>query len=122
MSDVLVDSNVILDVLTEDPQWLEWSARRLAECADQGDLVINPLIYALGFHWLQSGRRARGCPPARLFPPRPLALPSRLWSRTKLPGISPPLILNSLKLLANSPHHSDYTTNCLGLTKTKLEF
>lgn len=44
--DVLVDSNVILDVLTEDPVWFEWSAQMLTEYADQGRLIINPLIYA----------------------------------------------------------------------------
>ena len=32
--DVLVDSNVILDVLTDDPKWFEWSSRRLAELAE----------------------------------------------------------------------------------------
>jgi predicted nucleic acid-binding protein len=53
MTDILVDSNVILDVLTEDPQWFEWSAQMLTEYADQGVLVINPLIYAelsIGFN------------------------------------------------------------------------
>ncbi len=53
MTDVLVDSNVILDVVTEDPQWFEWSAQMLANYANQGTLVINPLIYAeisLGFN------------------------------------------------------------------------
>ncbi|SRR5579883_598373 len=56
MTDVLVDSNVILDVLTEDPQWFEWSAQRLTEYADQGMLVINPLIYAeisIGFNQVE---------------------------------------------------------------------
>jgi predicted nucleic acid-binding protein len=46
MTDVLVDSNVILDVLTEDPQWFAWSAQMLTHHADQGTLIINPLIYA----------------------------------------------------------------------------
>ncbi|HEV8239140.1 MAG TPA: type II toxin-antitoxin system VapC family toxin [Thermoanaerobaculia bacterium] len=46
MSTVLVDSNVLLDVLTEDPKWLEWSADALARCADDAALAINPLIYA----------------------------------------------------------------------------
>ena len=56
MTDVLVDSNVILDVLTEDPQWFEWSAQRLTDHADQGMLVINPLIYAeisIGFNQVE---------------------------------------------------------------------
>jgi predicted nucleic acid-binding protein len=46
MTDILVDSNVILDILTEDPQWFDWSAQRLRECANQGELIINPIIYA----------------------------------------------------------------------------
>jgi len=44
--DVLVDSNVILDVLTEDPRWLEWSSRRLAELTEEATLVLNPIVYA----------------------------------------------------------------------------
>ena len=46
MSETLVDSNVILDVLTEDPRWLEWSSAQLEREADHSILVINPLIYA----------------------------------------------------------------------------
>lgn len=42
----LVDSCVILDVVTEDPKWAGWSVERLAEARDAGILVINPLIYA----------------------------------------------------------------------------
>lgn len=43
---VLVDSNVLLDVMTEDPQWSAWSGETLAECAESSTLAINPLIYA----------------------------------------------------------------------------
>ena len=46
MGAVLVDSNVILDVLTEDPRWLAWSAEALARAAEADVLVINPIIYA----------------------------------------------------------------------------
>jgi predicted nucleic acid-binding protein len=42
----LVDSNVILDIVTEDPEWQEWSAEALARQADAGPLVVNPLVYA----------------------------------------------------------------------------
>lgn len=42
----LVDTNVLLDVFTQDPGWLEWSANALSEAADQGPLLINPIIYA----------------------------------------------------------------------------
>jgi predicted nucleic acid-binding protein len=46
MRTVLVDSNVILDVLTEDPQWFGWSSDALASCADDSVLAINPIVYA----------------------------------------------------------------------------
>ncbi|QIJ72724.1 type II toxin-antitoxin system VapC family toxin [Thermosulfuriphilus ammonigenes] len=46
MMPVLVDSNVILDIFTEDPEWFEWSSRKLAEYAEKDTLIINPIIYA----------------------------------------------------------------------------
>ena len=42
----LVDSNVLLDIITEDNTWLEWSSSALATAADDGPLFINPIIYA----------------------------------------------------------------------------
>lgn len=42
----LVDTNVLLDVFTEDPAWFEWSSTALAEAAEAGPLWVNPLIYA----------------------------------------------------------------------------
>jgi predicted nucleic acid-binding protein len=56
MKDVLVDSNVILDIVTEDVNWFEWSANKLSECADQTTLNINPIIYAevsIGFERIE---------------------------------------------------------------------
>jgi len=46
MSGVLVDSNVLLDVLTENPAWFAWSSSALEQCANQAMLYINPIIYA----------------------------------------------------------------------------
>jgi len=46
MTAVLVDSNVLLDVLTEDERWFEWSSEALSRCADASVLAINPIIYA----------------------------------------------------------------------------
>jgi predicted nucleic acid-binding protein len=43
---VLVDSNVILDVATNDPTWSSWSADALARAADASVLVINPIVFA----------------------------------------------------------------------------
>jgi predicted nucleic acid-binding protein len=42
----LVDSNVLLDIATEDPDWYAWSADALARAADDGRLVINAVVYA----------------------------------------------------------------------------
>jgi predicted nucleic acid-binding protein len=42
----LVDSCVLLDVITGDEQWADWSAREIAAAMDAGRVVINPLIYA----------------------------------------------------------------------------
>ncbi|HET8553803.1 MAG TPA: DNA-binding protein, partial [Rhodanobacteraceae bacterium] len=46
MSSVLVDANVLLDVLTEDPKWSDWSAGQLDACAANSEMCINPIIYA----------------------------------------------------------------------------
>lgn len=46
MKVTLVDSNVILDLLTEDARWLGWSSEALEEQAEKSTLAINPLIYA----------------------------------------------------------------------------
>jgi predicted nucleic acid-binding protein len=43
---VLVDSNVILDLLTEDARWADWSRRALEQEADRTRLVINPIVFA----------------------------------------------------------------------------
>lgn len=42
----LVDSNVLLDVFTDDPHWAEWSAGALSAALDRGTVVINPIVYA----------------------------------------------------------------------------
>jgi predicted nucleic acid-binding protein len=42
----IVDSCVLLDVITGDERWADWSARQIAAAMDSGRVVINPLIYA----------------------------------------------------------------------------
>ncbi|HMR34361.1 MAG TPA: type II toxin-antitoxin system VapC family toxin [Geminicoccaceae bacterium] len=46
MSGVLVDSNVLLDLFTEDPVWAGWSGAALERVGETSTLVINPIIYA----------------------------------------------------------------------------
>lgn len=46
MTAVLVDSNVLIDIATADPDWADWSADALMRAGSAARLVINPLIYA----------------------------------------------------------------------------
>ena len=54
--EVLVDSNVLLDVLTEDTRWYRQSVARIETLIEQSVLVINPVIYAevsIGFEGIE---------------------------------------------------------------------
>ncbi len=46
MTGVLVDSNVLLDLITEDAVWFDWSAKAVAHAGNMARLVINTAIYA----------------------------------------------------------------------------
>lgn len=43
---ILVDTNVLLDVVTDDPEWADWSKLQLDAAALRDQLAINPVIYA----------------------------------------------------------------------------
>ena len=70
---ILVDSNVLLDIATNDPNWGDWSERALAECAEHSPLIVNPIIYAevsIGYTTIEA---------------LDAALPSTLYQRQSLP-------------------------------------
>ena len=72
MSGVLVDSNVLLDVVTEDRKWLRWSSDALSRCAEEAILLINPIVYAevsVGFPRIEDLESAL---PAEYFQRAPL--------------------------------------------------
>ncbi|MGD0431634.1 MAG: type II toxin-antitoxin system VapC family toxin [Acetobacteraceae bacterium] len=46
MTAVLVDSNVLLDLMTEDPRWFSWSAAAVESAANTFRLIINAIVYA----------------------------------------------------------------------------
>ena len=53
---ILVDSNVLLDVFTREPQWYSWSLKALSDASSTNRLVINPIIYSevsIGFKSVQ---------------------------------------------------------------------
>ena len=69
---VLVDSNILLDVATNDPVWSAWSARALSEAAEHSILIINPIIYAevsIGYTTIEALDSAL---PATLYQRNPL--------------------------------------------------
>ena len=56
MAGILVDSNVLLDVMTSDSAWYEWSSAKLRELSEHEGLVINPIVYAeisIGFRTIE---------------------------------------------------------------------
>ncbi len=70
---VLVDSNILIDIATNDPEWSEWSANALAEAAESHVLIINPIIYSevsIGFSTIEGLN---------------LALPPQIYRRDQLP-------------------------------------
>lgn len=73
MKTTLVDSNVLLDVATNDASWFDWSSQALESAANESPLAINPIIYAevsIGFQRIEDLESA---------------LPSRLFRRDALP-------------------------------------
>lgn len=56
MKDVLVDSNVILDIFLNDPDWADWSEAILREYGVTSTLNINPIVYSevsIGFERIE---------------------------------------------------------------------
>ena len=46
MSGLLFDTNVLLDIATADPTWLQWSEAQFQTAIAVGPILINPIIYA----------------------------------------------------------------------------
>jgi len=44
--EILVDSNVLIDVISNDPRWGKWSSNALEKYGETNVLVINPIIYS----------------------------------------------------------------------------
>ncbi len=81
MNGVLVDSNVILDILTQDPDWYSVSARMLEAAAERRVPVINPLIYAEVSVRFESIEALEEALPPALFKREPLP-----WEASFLAG------------------------------------
>jgi predicted nucleic acid-binding protein len=46
MRGILVDSNIILDVFLDDPNWADWSESKLVKFSSITKLFINPVVYS----------------------------------------------------------------------------
>ncbi len=60
MQGVLVDSNVILDIVLDDPKWADWSEARLESHSHDSILCINAIIYSeisIGFDRIEDLER-----------------------------------------------------------------
>jgi predicted nucleic acid-binding protein len=75
---ILVDTNVLLDLVTDDPRWGDWSQHQLEAASLQGPLAINDVVYAelaIGYARIESldafvagaGLRIDPMPRAALF-------------------------------------------------------
>lgn len=69
---VLVDSNVLLDVLTADPSWSGWSADHLQSVLDAGPVVINAIVYGEIAFAVQRIEESDELLPAHLYDYRPI--------------------------------------------------
>jgi predicted nucleic acid-binding protein len=43
---MLVDANVLLDILTDDPRWRSWSEEQFLKGVEGDQAAVNPIIYA----------------------------------------------------------------------------
>jgi predicted nucleic acid-binding protein len=75
---VLVDTNVLLDVIEDDPDWGDWSQSRIEAASLRGPLIINSVIYAelsMAYERIEdldkmvrrAGLRRASIPPEALF-------------------------------------------------------
>jgi len=65
----LVDTCILLDIVQPDPTWGDWSLAQVELAANQGPLVINPVIYAefaAGYPSIESAESALAAFGARL--------------------------------------------------------
>ena len=42
----MLDTNVLLDIVTADPIWQRWSMDQFRQASEDGPILLNPIIYA----------------------------------------------------------------------------
>ena len=91
MISYLVDSNVLLDLMTRDPVWLDWSRDALRAATRDGRLLINPVIYAelsMAFDTIEALDETldRARITSTAVPPPALFLAARVYQRYRQRG------------------------------------
>jgi hypothetical protein len=43
---IVVDTNIVVDISSNQPEWRDWSAERLAAALETGPAIINDVIFA----------------------------------------------------------------------------
>jgi predicted nucleic acid-binding protein len=74
MTPVLIDSNVLLDIATNDGRWADWSANAVETAAESAALVINAIIYAevsVGYERIEEVERSL---PASIYRREPMPM------------------------------------------------
>ena len=46
MNGTIIDANVMIDVLSNDPTWAAWSSDEILSALTRGPVIINPIVYA----------------------------------------------------------------------------
>lgn len=110
---LLVDTNVILDVIQNDPQWAAWSQAQLDAASLKFTLIVNPVIYAelsIAYRRIEeleamlesSGLRMEPIPREALFLAGRMFLKYRRHRGTKT-GVLPDFFIGAHAAIAGTP-------------------
>ena len=69
---VMVDSNVLLDIATNDAHWCDWSTGQLSRWLDAGEVLINAIVYGEIAFACERIEEVEALLPAHLFVYRPI--------------------------------------------------
>jgi predicted nucleic acid-binding protein len=88
---ILVDTNILIDLATRDPIWLDWSREQLIAAVAEDDLVINEVVYAelsIGYASIEELERALDAIPVIVesIPRAALFLAGRAFQRYRAAG------------------------------------
>lgn len=81
MAKTLIDANVLIDLSSEDPRWVDWSAGAVRDAVAGEGAVINPIVYAEVAAGYPSRAELDARLPAALYERQPLP-----WEAAHLAG------------------------------------